>query len=242
MRRRTWLGTLPVGFLVGPAGLAALAGRVGRSLWVGAALAGGAPLLAGCGRSRVVTGQPVPAGAPVLALGDSLTAGTGARPEQAWPAELARQTPWQVHNAGVPGDTAERALQRLPALLRAHRPALVIISIGGNDFLRHIEEARTRDAIRAQCALAVDAGAQVLLVGVPRPTLSAALTRVLDDHPLYAELATEMRLPLHRGGWAEVLSDPRLRADRIHANAEGQRRFAQGLLSTLRAAQLLPSS
>ena len=41
-------------------------------------------------------------------------------------------------NGGVPGDTSAQALARLPALLAEHRPALVIISIGGNDFLRRL--------------------------------------------------------------------------------------------------------
>jgi acyl-CoA thioesterase I len=231
MRRRLWLVTLSARLLAGPVRRAAPAATALAGAW----------LLAACGRERVVAGQPVPAGATVLALGDSLTHGTGARAEQAWPAELARRTPWQVVNAGVPGDTAAQALQRLPALLSAHQPALVIVSIGGNDFLRHVEESRTRADIHRQCTLALEAGAQVLLVAVPRPTLAAAVTRSLDDHPLYAEIAAELRLPLHRQGWSQVLSDTRLRADRIHANAAGYLRFTEGLLQTLAAARLLPA-
>ena len=77
-------------------------------------------------------------------------------------------------------------------------------------------------------------GAQLLLIAVPRPTLAARVTGSLDDHPMYAELAQAMALPLHAGGWSAVLADERLRADAIHANAAGYERFAQGLLKTLR--------
>jgi acyl-CoA thioesterase I len=75
----------------------------------------------------------------------------------------------------------------------------------------------------------------VLLIAVPRPTLAARLTDSLDDHPLYGALSEERRIPLHRRGWSDVLQDPALRSDTIHANAQGYRRFAQGLLATLRA-------
>ena len=78
--------------------------------------------LAGCGR-RAIKAQPVPAGASVLALGDSLTFGTGATPDTAYPAVLATLTGWAVVNAGVPGDTAAQAVARLPALLQEHKPA-----------------------------------------------------------------------------------------------------------------------
>jgi lysophospholipase L1-like esterase len=195
--------------------------------------------LAGCGRAPAARAVRVPAGAAVLALGDSLTFGTGAAPETAYPAVLAESTGWDVLNAGVPGDTSAQALQRLPSLLRERPPALVLVSIGGNDFLRRLPEDETRANVRRICELARAAGAQVLLVAVPRPSLAARLTRSLDDHPLYAELAGELKLPLHTGGWSAVLADPALRADEIHANAAGYRRFAEGLQASARRAGLL---
>jgi lysophospholipase L1-like esterase len=194
--------------------------------------------LAGCSRPRP-RAQRVPAGASVLALGDSLTYGTGATPETAYPAVLAALTGWEVHNAGVPGDTTVQALQRLPALLQEFAPALVIVSIGGNDFLRRLPEDQARANIRRLCEATRAAGAQVLLVAVPRPSVAARLTGSLDDHDLYAALADELQLPLHAGGWAAVLADAALRADPIHANAAGYRRFAEGLRDSARAAGLL---
>ncbi len=205
------------------------------------ALAAVAPslLLAGCGR-KPLRGRPVPPGAVVLALGDSLTHGTGATPETAYPAVLAGLTGWRVVNAGVPGDTSAQALARLPALLQEHAPALVLLGIGGNDFLRRLPEAETRANVRAAIAQVRATDAQLLLIAVPRPSVAAAFTGSLTDHPLYGEIAEELKLPLHRQGWSEVLADESLRADAIHANARGYAVFAQGLEATAVASGLLP--
>jgi acyl-CoA hydrolase len=211
---------------------------LGALLSAGLAAAGTA-LLAGCER-RVPRHASLPPGALVLALGDSLTFGTGAPPGQSYPDVLAQLTGWQVVNAGVPGHTSAQALERTADLLARHQPALLLLSIGGNDFLRGVPAERTRENLRAITALAQEAGVPTLLLAVPRPTLAAAVTRTLDDHPLYAELAAERDLPLHAGGWSAVLSDAALRADRIHANAEGYARFAQGLHGALRELGFAP--
>jgi len=198
-----------------------------------------ASTLAACGKRKAAPSQALPSAATVLALGDSITHGSGAAPEAAHPAQLARATGWTVVNGGVPGDTSAQALARLPALLAEHQPALVILSIGGNDFLRRLPDADTETHLRRSVALARAAGAQVLLVAVPRPTLATAVGAGLSDHPLYEKLATELALPLHAGGWARVLGDDKLRSDQIHANAEGYRVFAEGLVTSLRATGLL---
>ena len=63
--------------------------------------------------------------------------------------------------------------------------------------------------------------------------------RSLGDHAIYEELAAELQLPLHAGGWSKVLSDPALRSDAIHANAQGYEAFATGLAQRLRELGLL---
>lgn len=196
--------------------------------------------LAACGRKKATLAQPVPAGSVVLAFGDSLTHGTGAAPEASYPAELARLTGWQVVNAGVPGDTTESAAPRLAGLLQEHQPSLVLLGLGGNDFLRRMDENRTRNNLRRMVAEVQASGAQLLLIAVPKPSLGAAVLGSLTDHPLYGELAEELRLPLQRQGWGEVLADERLRSDAIHANAEGYAQFARSLVATARAVGLLP--
>jgi lysophospholipase L1-like esterase len=192
--------------------------------------------LVGCGKKPGrPTATPVPPGATVLALGDSLTFGTGAAPDAAYPAVLATLTGWTVVNAGIAGHTSAQALARLPGLLAEHRPALVIVSIGGNDLLRRQDEAALRDNLRRTLAAVREAGAQALLVAVPRPTLAARVTGSLDDHPLYAEVAREAAVPLHAEGWSTVLADERLKSDAIHGNAAGYEAFARSLFDTLQA-------
>ena len=207
-----------------------------------AARVGGAGLLlvtlAGCGRDKK-TAQPVPPGSTVLALGDSLTFGTGASAETSYPTVLAGLTGWNVVNAGVSGDTSAQALARLPALLAEHQPKLVIVSIGGNDFLRKLPESDTRTHVHAICKQSLAAGAQVLLVAVPRATVAAALGQ-MTDHALYAEVAKDLKIPLQREAWGEVLAQPDLRADAVHANARGYAQFARSVQGTAAAVGLLP--
>lgn len=219
------------------AGQATRRGFAARTLALGAAALLGTAL-AGCGRSQGKA-QPVPAGSTVLALGDSLTYGTGASAETSYPAVLAELTGWNIVNAGVPGDTSAQALARLPALLAEHRPKLVIVSIGGNDFLRKLPESDTRANVHAACKLALESGAQVLLVAVPRATVAAALGQ-MTDHALYAEVAKDLNIPLQREGWGEVLAQAELRSDQVHANAKGYAQFARSVQGTAAAAGLLP--
>ena len=207
-----------------------------RRLLLSASLASVFGLVA-CGR-KPPRAQAVPAGATVLALGDSLTSGVGASADTAYPAELARLTGWKVVNGGVSGDTSAQALERLPGLLQQHQPALVIVGIGGNDFLRRQSAATARTNILRICTEARASGAQVLLVAVPELSLLAAAGR-LSDHPMYEEIAEELKIPLHAKGWSGVLAQERLRSDQIHANATGYAEFAQGLVGTLQQTGLL---
>ena len=195
--------------------------------------------LAACGR-RPPRYPAVPAGSTVVALGDSLTFGTGAAAEASYPARLAELTGWKLVNAGVPANTSAQARERLPRLLAEHAPKLVLLSIGGNDFLRQVPEEQTRANIAAMLEEIRAAGAQPVLLAVPRPALMAALLRSLDDHPLYGALAEEQQVPMFAGGWAKVLSDPALKADRIHANAAGYERLARDLHAFLRESGMAP--
>jgi acyl-CoA thioesterase I len=198
-----------------------------------------ASAIAACGRERVQA-RPVPAGAKVLALGDSITFGTGAAPEQSYPAVLAQLTGWNVVNAGAPGQVSAQSLERLPGLLQEHQPALVLLGIGGNDFLRRMPAAQTQANVQKLAEQVVASGAQLLLIAIPEPSLTAAFTGSLNDHPLYADIAQKLKVPLLREAWSEVLSDESLRSDTIHANAKGYALFARRLVGTAHAVGILP--
>ena len=158
-----------------------------RRQWL--ALASTTALLTACGKKAPLKGRPVASGSTVLALGDSLTSGAGADAAAAYPAVLEELTGWQVVNGGVSGNTTAQALARLPSLLEEHQPALVIVSIGGNDFLRQMSASTAKSNIREICNASKAAGAQTMLVALPQFSLLAASGGALTDHPMYAELA-----------------------------------------------------
>ena len=143
----------------------------------------------------------------MLALGDSLTYGYGASPEAAYPARLAALTGWEVVNGGVSGDTAAQALACLPDLMK-RQPKLVLLGIGGNDFLRRIPEAETRRHIGETIAAVQGAGVPLVLIAEPKPSLGA-LVGSLSDHPLYEELAEQYRVPLFAKGWSRIFGRQR---------------------------------
>lgn len=184
-------------------------------------------LLAACGGKSGKKQTKIAAGSTVLALGDSLTYGYGAGPAESYPAQLQKLTGWDIINGGISGDTSAQALSRLPALLQ-RKPKLVLISIGGNDFLRKLPEAETRNNIAEIIESVQKENIPTVLVGVPHLSVGALFGH-LSDHPLYQELAEQYKIPLFEGAWSEILSDEKLKSDQIHANAAGYKVFAEKL-------------
>lgn len=191
-----------------------------------------AGLLAACGKQAKLS--PLPAGSAVLAFGDSVTFGTGAGPGEDWPSLLAGLTGWQVRNAGIAGDTAEAAKGRIQALLDEQRPALLLIEIGGNDFLRRRAPATVKEDIRYLVRAGKAAGAQVVLIAVPELSLLAVVAGKPSDSAIYQELGKEENVPVLGDIFSSILAKPELCADRIHPNAAGYRVFAQGVADGLR--------
>lgn len=188
-------------------------------------------LLAACSSHKA---EPLPPGSVVLALGDSLTAGYGVAPEQAWPALLAGKTGWKIVNGGISGDKSGDALARLPALLDEHAPKLVLVTLGGNDMLRKRPEEETRANLARILELARGRDAQPVLLATPRPSVAGALFQNLSPPAFYAEIAEERRVPLIGDAVPEVLSDPDLKLDPLHPNAEGHAALAGKAFDALR--------
>ncbi len=191
-------------------------------LWIGALFYG----VSGC--EKAVELSPLPADAVVLAFGDSLTYGTGTNAKTSYPRVLEELIGREVINAGIPGETTKKGVQRLPMELEEYQPALVILMEGGNDFLRRYPPKETRENLRRMIRQIRASGAEVLLVGVPAPGL------MLSSAELYEELAQELDVPYLDGVMADILSERELKSDPIHPNGEGYRLFAEAVTAFLR--------
>lgn len=187
--------------------------------------------LAGCADRAQQTA--LPADAVILAFGDSVTHGLGAGAGEDYPSQLAALSGLDVVNAGVSGDTARAAGARLAPLLSRHQPDLVIVELGGNDFLRKTPEPQVKTFLQGIIREVAASGAAVALVSVPRLSLLRASIGALSDSQIYAELAEEEGVILIPDIFSEVLSDSALRADEIHPNAQGYEVLAQGIHSEL---------
>ncbi len=182
--------------------------------------------LAACGERPQLA--RLPSDAVVLAFGDSLTYGTGAAENESYPAQLESLIGRRVVSAGVPGEVTAQALERLPQMLDEHAPRLVLLCIGGNDFLRRLGTRQAEANVRAMVALARARGVEVLLIGTPEPGISIAAPA------FYGAIADEFRLPYEAAVIAEVLTDNRLKADPIHPNAAGYRIIAERVAERLK--------
>jgi lysophospholipase L1-like esterase len=163
----------------------------------------------------------------IVAFGDSLTYGTGASDDAAYPAVLASLIGRTVINAGEPGDTTASALQRLPEVLDEHKPRLVLLCIGGNDMLRKQPVAVIENNLRLLVQTIRASGAEVVLIAVPAPALFGGAP------DFYGRIAEDLKLPLEQDIFSEVLKDNRLKADPIHANDAGYRVIAERLAEFL---------
>jgi acyl-CoA thioesterase-1 len=128
-------------------------------------------LLALAGAGLAARAEPARA---VLVVGDSLSAEYGIARGAGWvpllAARLAQQYPnYRAVNASISGDTTSGGLARLPALLKRHVPAIVILELGANDALRGLPLTLTGNNLRAMAKMAREAGARVLLLGMQIP-------------------------------------------------------------------------
>lgn len=169
----------------------------------------------------------------IVVLGDSLSAEYGLARGSGWVALLERKLADEklaaaVINASISGDTTSGGRSRLPALLKAHRPSHVVIELGGNDALRGLPLAMTRDNLQAMARSAKAAGAKVMLVGmqVP-PNYGARYTQ--DFAALFESVAKDegaALVPFLLAGIADGPQAERLfQPDRIHPTAEAHPRM-----------------
>jgi len=160
-------------------------------------------------------------------MGDSISAAYGIQTEQGWVSLLGEslkrlESPYQVVNGSISGETTAGGLARLPKALETHDPAVVIIELGGNDGLRGYPTDVVRDNLTKMVELSLAGNREVLLVGMEiPPNYGPRYTRAFHD--VYASVAEETGVPLVPFFLEKVALEPGLmQADGIHPTAEAQ--------------------
>lgn len=164
----------------------------------------------------------------ILAMGDSLFAGYGLEPGQSYPGQLetalkARGIPARIVNAGVSGDTTADGLARLDFVLKGmnRKPALALISLGGNDMLRAVPPTETRKNLAALLAKLQAAKVPVVLLGLlAAPNLGSDYTAAFN--PIYPALAKQYGAVLVPFWLLPLQGRPELlQGDHIHPTLPG---------------------
>jgi len=174
----------------------------------------------------------------IVFLGDSLTAGYGLTPDQAFPALIGQRLReaghvFEIVNAGVSGDTSAGGLRRLEWSLDGDVKVLVV-ALGGNDGLRGLPPSQLRDNLARIIETAQARQIAVVLLGMEAPP-NFGETYTREFRAVYRELAERYGVPLVPFFLEGVAGVPSLnQADGIHPNAEGQRRIAETVWQALR--------
>jgi len=176
----------------------------------------------------------------IAVFGDSLVAGYGVAPQEAFPARLdaaldaVGYADCEVRNAGVSGDTTAGGKARIDWVL-ADRPTHLLLELGANDALRALPVARMRDNLAFIIERAQARGVAVLLAGMlAPPNLGEAYGRAFAA--VYTELAARFDIPLYPFFLDGVATDPRyLQADGLHPNAAGIEVVVARILPTVTA-------
>ena len=162
----------------------------------------------------------------LLVFGDSLSAGYGIRPQEAWPALLEkrlseRRLNYNVANLSISGETTAGGRSRLAAVLREHRPSVVVIALGANDGLRGLPLAQMRANLEHMVTISQQAGARVALLGMRLPPNYGPYAEQFFQ--TFSELAKQ-----HKTAYLPFLLEPvatqpaMFQADQLHPTAKAQ--------------------
>ena len=177
-------------------------------------------------RMPVSSGQPV-----IVAFGDSITTGFGLPPEaETYVDILSRELKIPVINAGRTGDTTGKAFARLERDVLSRNPNIVLILLGGNDFLERIPLAITSANLRQMITVIQDRGARVILMG-----LNMEFIPQYEEE--YRDVAQEKLVAGYVPGVLDgIISSADLLSDEIHPNERGHQVIAERILPVLRSA------
>jgi len=166
-------------------------------------------------------------GSTIVSFGDSLTAGFGASSGEDYPSVLSQRLGVPIVNAGRNGDTTQTALARIEEVL-ATNPRIVIVGLGGNDFLGGVAIATTEENLRRIVRRIQGGGAMVVLIGFSFPSLQA------NYDEMYRRVAKDEEALLVRNVMKGILGDRSLKSDEIHPNARGYALMAERLESPVK--------
>lgn len=181
--------------------------------------------LSSCGSEHAL--YPLTKDKPILAFGDSLTYGYGAKQADSYPAILSQLLDIEVINEGISGEVSRKGLLRLETLLDEYHPQLLILCHGANDMLKKQDLNKMQQNLSEMIEMAQQREIQVVLMSVPEASL------FLPDIVQYKLLAEQYNLPLENDIIKEVLKQPNLRSDMIHPNAKGYALIANALYELL---------
>lgn len=184
-------------------------------------------------------GQSFAAGRPILVcFGDSITAGYGLQPGQAYSDALQRKLDragytYKVNNQGTSGATTKDAVASLRAVLQLH-PELVIVEFGGNDGLRGLPLDQTRRNLDTVLTALENAHIKVLLAGITLPP-NYGNDYINMFEKVFSDLAAKHHtafVPMIYKGLVNVPNT--IQGDGIHPTAKGSEIIADTLLPALK--------
>lgn len=184
-------------------------------------------LLIGCSKAPEVKNLDS-RGSSIICLGDSLTSGMGAEPGQDYPSLLSGYLNRKVINAGVSGDTTRDALKRIKKDVMEQNPQMVIVVLGGNDFLQKLPKEETFQNLEKIVDLVQSGGAAV--------TLAEVKTGLLNNPYLsgFKSLARQKKTLLIPDILKGIIGNPDLMSDTIHPNARGYAVMAKRVYETIK--------
>ncbi len=182
--------------------------------------------------------QGAAAAASIVIVGDSLSAAYGMEISESWPSLLQQRLhenghAYRVFNSSITGDTTQGGLTRLPRLLERHRPAVVILEMGGNDGLRGLPVEVTRSNLASMIEQSRAAGAKVILaeMRIP-PNYGQSYTEKFND--TYQELTDEYDIVLLPFLLQDIALKPGLmQDDGIHPTVAAQPLILDQVWATL---------
>jgi lysophospholipase L1-like esterase len=171
---------------------------------------------------------PINTNLTVVAFGDSLVEGVGAKEEENFVSILSNRLGLNIINAGKSGDTTESGLLRLEEDVLSKNPNLVILLLGGNDTLRRIPETQTFNNLSLIIDQIHQKGAKVLLLGVRGGLLTDSFKANFKD------LAKKKKVELVENVLDGLFGNREFMSDTIHPNALGYGKIADKVEPKLR--------